>query len=137
MKKGQNNFKACDLENIFIDKDFISWKEELNITSVEMDFCQNLFSSILKDVETSYKSKYNNIIEKLRLLKNENNQIKKELFALGIQFEGYAECQDMQCDNYYIVMHLAFRDRIEQHFAIYGKLKKKLLSKINKENPEP
>ncbi|RKS03149.1 MULTISPECIES: hypothetical protein [unclassified Flavobacterium] len=136
MKKTQNNFKACDLENIFIDKDFISWTEELNIVTVEIEFCQNLFISILNDVDASYQSKYNNIIEKLRLLKNENNQIKKELFALGIQFEGYVECQDMQCDNYYMVMHLAFRDRIEQHFSIYSKLKKKLLLKINKENPK-
>ena len=136
MKKFQNNFKACDLENVFIDKDFISWKEELNITTVEIEFCQNLFISILNDVDVSCKSKYSNIVEKMRLLKNENNQIKKELFALGIQFEGYRECQDMQCDNYYMVMHLAFRDRIEQHFFIYGKLKKKLLSKINKESPK-
>lgn len=136
MKKSQNNYKACDLENIFIDKDFISWKEELNIATVEIEFCQNLFISILNDVGASYKSKYNNIVEKLRLLKNENNQIKKELFALGIQLEGYIECQDMQCDNYYMAMHLAFRDRIEQHFSIYSKLKKKLLSKINKESPK-
>lgn len=136
MKKSQNNYKACDLENIFIEKDFISWKEELNIATVEIQFCQNLFISILNDVDASYKSKYTNIVEKLSLLKNENNQIKKELFALGIQLEGYIECQDVQCDNYYMAMHLAFRDRIEQHFSIYSKLKKKLLSKINKESPK-
>lgn len=136
MKKTDNNLKACDLENIFIDKDFISWKEELSIAAVEMEFCQNLFTATLNDVDVMHKSKYNNIVEKLILLKKENNQIKKELFALGIQFEGYVECQDMQCDNYYMVMHLAFRDRIEKHFSIYCKLKKKLLSKINRENPE-
>ena len=78
------------------------------------------------------KVKYTNILDKLSLLKNENIQIKKELFALGIQFEGYVECQDMQCDNYYMSMHLAFRDKIENHFSIYSKLKKKLLLKINK-----
>jgi hypothetical protein len=134
MKKIENNVKVCDLENIFIDKDFSSWKEEINIATVEIEFCQNLFVSILNDVETSYKSKYKNIIEKLNLLKKENNQIKKELFALGIQFEGYIECQDLQCDNYYMLMHFAFRDRIEQHFSIYNKLKKKLLTTINKED---
>jgi len=136
MKHTENNFKACDLENIFINKDFISWKEELNIAAVEMEFCQNLFTATLNDLGAAQQSKYTNILEKLSLLKKENNQIKKELFALGIQLEGYIECQDMQCDNYYMVMHLAFRDRIERHFSIYSKLKKKLLLKINRENPE-
>lgn len=129
-----NSLRACDLENIFIDKDYTSWKDELSIASVEMEFCQNLFVSFLNNVDDSYKAKYKNIIDRLDLLKKENAQIKKELFALGIQFEGYAECEDIQCGNYYIVMHLAFRERIEEHFFTYSKLKKKLLLKINKEN---
>lgn len=127
-----NNLKSYDLENIFISKDFSSWKEELSIASVEMEFCQNLFASTLNDLEFSHKVKYINILDKIVLLKNENTQIKKELFALGIQFEGYVECQDLQCDNYYMTMHLAFRDKVENHFTVYSKLKRKLLSKINK-----
>lgn len=127
-----NNLKSYDLENIFISKDFSSWKEELSIATVEMEFCQNLFASTLNDLEFSRKVKYINILDKLVLLKNENIQIRKELFALGIQFEGYVECQDLECDNYYMTMHLAFRDKVEKHFSIYSKLKKKLLLKINK-----
>ena len=127
-----DNLKSYDLENIFISKDFSSWKEELSIAAVEMEFCQNLFTATLNDLEVSRKVKYINILDKLSLLKNENNQIKKELFALGIQFEGYVECQDLQCDNYYMTMHFAFRDKVEKHFSVYSKLKKKLLLKINK-----
>ena len=127
-----SNLKSYDLENIFISKDFSSWKDELSIASVEMEFCPNLFSATLNDLDIANKVKYINILDKLGLLKNENTQLRKELFALAIQFEGYVECQDLQCDNYYMTMHLAFRDKIEKHFAVYSKLKKKLLMKINK-----
>jgi hypothetical protein len=133
MEKIGYTLKVSNLENIFIDKDFISWKEELTIAKVEIDFCQNLFVSILKDVGTSYKLKYQNIIEKLALLKKVTIQIEKELLALGIQLEGYVECQDLQCDTYYIHMHFAFRDRIEHHFSVFNSLKKKILITINKE----
>lgn len=132
MEKIRNNLKACDLEHIFIDRDFISWKEELSIASVEMQFCQNLFSTFLNETDDLNQEKYANIVEKLNVLKSVNNQLKKELFALEIQFEGYIECQDMQCDSYYMSIHLAFREKIEKHFVAYAKLKKKLLSKINK-----
>ena len=127
-----DNLQSYDLENVFISKDFSSWKEELSLASVEMEFCQNLFAATLNDLASIHKVKYINILDKLSLLIKENTQIKKEFYALAIQFEGYVECQDLQCDNYYMTMHLAFRNKKEKHFSVYSKLKKKLLSKINK-----
>ena len=126
------NIKTIHLESIFIQRDLLNWNEELAIATVEMQFCHNLFDSILKEGNEKNSAKYNNILNKLKFLQKNNTRFQTELISLANHFEGYLECEDIQCDNYYMSSHLDFRDKIEKHFFQYRKLKKKLLTKIYK-----
>ena len=127
------NIRTVNLESIFIQRDLLNWNEELAIATVEMQFCYNLFDAIVKDTNQKDWFKYDNIFTKLKFLQKSNASFQTELIKLANHFEGYLECEDMQCDNYYMSSHLDFRDKIEKHFSQYRKLKKKLLTKIYKQ----
>ncbi len=119
-----------NLENIFVARDLRHWKEELSTARVEMVFCYKLFSSIIEGSKVNSTAKYHNILEKLSALKAATLLFEDRLQQLALQFEGYAECDDMQCDQYYMSNHLDFREKIEKHLLEYRQFKKKLLNGI-------
>ncbi|MDI9256741.1 hypothetical protein [Flavobacterium sedimenticola] len=125
--------KLClvNLEQIFVERDLRYWKSELAIAKVEMAFCNNLFTLILQESKVHKPSKYRNILGKLSQLQQATTVFEDRLQHLTLQFEGYSECDDMQCDQFYMSNHLDFREKIEKHFLQYRKLKKKLLSVIH------
>ncbi len=128
------NDSSLNMEPVLVKQDLSNVKEELAISAVEMKFCHNLFTSILKEEKSFQLTKYDNILNALEALQADNEQLKNELLSLSIQFEGYAECDDMQCENFYSTNHLAYKEKVEKHFSQYRTLKKKLLTRINASN---
>lgn len=122
---------SINMEPVLVKQDLSNVKEELAISAVEMKFCHNLFTSILKEDKSFQVTKYDNILNALETLQTDNEDLKTELLSLSIQLEGYAECDDMQCENFYSTNHLAYKEKVEKHFSQYRKLKKKLLTRIN------
>jgi hypothetical protein len=126
-----NQTAVLDMEHVFIVRDLGHLTEELAIIAVEMKFCRNLFTSIANDLKSLHLSKYKNVLNALESLEKENEKFQAQLLSISIQFTGYAECQDMQCDTFYISIYLDFREQIEQHFNHYRALKKKLLKRMH------
>jgi|GEM_PF-3467824 len=116
-----------NLEQIFVTRDLSQWRDELSIVGVELAFCYDFLSSILASSKVKTPGKYRNILDKLTQMKETNVLFDDRLQQLSLQFDGYAECDDMQCDQYYISNHLDFREKIEKHLFLYRRLKKKLI----------
>lgn len=122
---------SINMEPVFVKQDLSNVKDELAISAVEMEFCHNLFTSILNEENAVQLTKYTNILNALENLRADNEMLKTELLSLSIKLEGYAECDDMQCEKFYSSNHLAYKEKVEKHFSQYRTLKKKLLLRVN------
>lgn len=128
--KIQKHYVEEDIQALFIGWDLTNWKEKLETIAEEM----TLFSNLLLLLEASPKkgrSSYTNLFEKIALFKSMNSEFDKNLIAYNLQLEGLKECEDLQCETYFLNGHTHFKEKIEAYFSEYRNLKKTLFSKIN------
>lgn len=124
----QKHHDEQDIQKIFIDRDIKNWLEEIEIIREEMLFFNNLLQ--LKLVETS--ANYSNLLKKIEEFKISNVNSKESLVAYVHKLEGIKECEDLQCETYFLNDHTDFKKKIENYFSKYRKLKKDIFSKLNK-----
>jgi len=124
----QKHHDEQDIQKLFIDRDIKNWSEEIEIITEEMLFYNNLLQSKL--VET--KGDYTNLFNKIEDFKVANLVSKENLITYVHKLEGIKECEDLQCETYFLNDHSDFKKNIENYFSKYRKLKKNIFSQINK-----
>lgn len=124
----QKHHDEQDIQKIFIDRDIKNWREEIEIITEEMLFFNNLLQ--LKATET--KANYSNLLKKIDEFKIANLSSKENLIGYVHKLEGIKECEDLQCETYFLNDHTDFKKKIENYFSKYRKLKKNIFSQLNK-----
>lgn len=128
----QNHQDGDDIQKIFIGWDIINWKEKLETIEEEMTLFANLLSAHLASALDN-KSGYKNVFFKLEKFKESNTSFQESLIAYNRQLEGLKECEDLQCETYFLNGHTEFKSLIEDYFSQYRSLKKTIFSKLNNE----
>lgn len=129
-EKIEKHYGEEDIQALFIGWDLTNWKEKLETVAEEMTF----FSNLLLLLETSPRkegAKYTNLLEKIKLFQTTNASFHNDLISYTIKLEGLKECEDLQCETYFLNGHSQFKKNIETYFSEYRNLKKTLFSKIN------
>ena len=113
-----------DLQKFFINQDVDRWNDE--VASIKEELI--LFINLL----TSKNSKlYSNIVEKVEEFKTENSRIAEELISYDRKLEVLKECEDLQCETFFLNSHNEFQEKIESHFSEYRNFKKNVFALIN------
>jgi hypothetical protein len=113
-----------DLQKFFINRDVDRWNDEVGSIKEEII----LFIKLL----TSTKSKlYSNILEKVNDFKTENAKFTEELISYNRKLEVLKECEDLQCENFFLNSHNDFQEQIEGYFSEYRNFKKNVFALIN------
>lgn len=79
-----------------------------------------LFSDLLR---AKNDKSYSNILEKMKVF--------KELINYDRKLEVLKECEDLQCETFFLNSHNEFKEKIEVHFYQYRNFKKNVFSVIN------
>lgn len=128
--KIQKHYVEEDIQALFIGWDLTNWKEKLETIAEEMTLFSNLLS-LLEASPNKGRSSYTNLFEKIATFKSMNDEFDKNLIAYNLKLEGLKECEDLQCETYFLNGHTQFKEKIEAYFSEYRNLKKTLFSKIN------
>jgi len=113
-----------DLQKFFINRDVDRWNEEVGSIKEEIILFVNLL--------TSKNSKlYSNILEKVEDFKAENSRFAEELISYDRKLEVLKECEDLQCETFFLNSHNDFQEKIEAYFSEYRNFKKNVFALIN------
>lgn len=124
----KKHYDKDDIERQFINKDILLWKEEVDCINAEIVF----FKQLLKNKKDN--DIYSKIIEKLETKEKENNILLTNLIFYIRKTDGLKECEDIECETYYLNDHILFKNNIESFLFQYKKLKRLAYLKINEQN---
>lgn len=108
-----------DIQMKFMDKDIALWKEEIAIVRIELVFFKRILTSpIFKSFNCDRKEKID-LLKDLDNVKDINENYHDNLCAFINKLEKIKECEDVQCETFYLNNHTKFRTDIESHFSAY------------------
>lgn len=125
----KNHYTQEDIERQYIDRDITYWKEELECINAEITF----FKKLLKNkIDINDSKNYRTLFEKLEKKQLESKVESEKLISYKQKVQGINECEDLDCETYYLNDHIVFKEKVESFLFKYRKLKRTIFSKINK-----
>ncbi|WP_339609007.1 hypothetical protein [uncultured Planktosalinus sp.] len=127
----QKHHDEIDIQMLFFKQDLDRWFEEAEFIQFEIRFFNGIFiSDLISKLQTDF---YSTQEHNANLLDFElkHRALIKELNHLNYKTEGIKECDDLQCENYYLNDINKFKTKIELHFSNYRDLKKELMTYLN------
>ena len=116
-----------EIHRLFMDADLKRWKEEIEIITIEMDFYKNLLQDPANECETSEGSNCASLLKEITDAERDNELFQKDLLDFDNRALGITECDDLQCENFFLNDHATVKESIENHFSNYRVFKKSLL----------
>lgn len=117
-----------EIHREFMVNDLKRWKEEIEIINVEMIFFRNLINSHLKELATWNANDYRNLLNGISDVKKSNKIVQKQFLSFSNNLEGMRECDNLECETYFLNDHARFKADIEDHFSHYKAFKKRMFS---------
>ncbi len=117
-----------EIHKKFMTNDINRWRQEIEIINVEMIFFRNLISAHLKELSTWNSADYENLFNGIAEVRKSNERFQKQFWEFSNNLEGINECDDLQCETYFLNDHANFKNEIENHFARYKNFKKSIFT---------
>lgn len=123
----QQHHDEKDIQLLFFKEDFSRWNDEVELITHEISFYNGmLISDFMKKLQSDFYSTQTlnaNLLE----FELKHRKIIKELKHFSYKTEGLKECDDLQCENYFMNDTANFKEKIEKHFAYFRTLKKEIV----------
>jgi len=125
MEKFQEHHNDEEIQILSIQSESEDWEERLVIISEEIDFFSNILGSSLKEtVSVAINKEDASYLKKqLELINKANEFHLSTFFDYKNKLEGLKECDDVQCENFYLKDHLVFKTTLRKHFKDFRQLK--------------
>jgi hypothetical protein len=125
MEKFQEHHDDEEIQILSIQSESEDWEERLVIISEEIDFFTNILGSGLKEtVSVAINKEDASYLKKqLELINKANEFHLSTFFDYKNKLEGLKECDDVQCENFYLKDHLVFKTTLRKHFKDFRQLK--------------
>ena len=120
-----------DVQKLLIFRDIELWKEELLGIKEEVSFFKTLLKRQQHSVEEQESVK--KLVLKLDAKQLENNAFIAKTTNYTLKLQGINECDNLECETFYLNDYIEFKFLVESFLSQYRKLKKNMISKINKE----
>lgn len=128
----QKHHDDIDIQMLFFKQDINRWFQETELIQFEIQFFNGiLISDLIDKLQTDF---YSTQAHNANLLDFElkHQALIKELNHLKYKTEGIKECDDLQCENYYLNDINQFKAKIENHFKDYRNLKIEIITYLDK-----
>ncbi len=110
------HFMDEDIQRLNLCTDVNKWKSEVTHIELENQFYKRIFSSPLMDKTAISKEDIKLLLEELETLNLKNMDFSDKLREFIIELDGIKECDDMQCETYYLNNYQRFKIDIENYF---------------------
>ncbi|MBE0391328.1 hypothetical protein HNQ02_001041 [Flavobacterium sp. 7E] len=108
-----------DIQMKFMDRDIEFWKEEVSIIRIEILFFKRILTSSVFKIFNCDRQKKVDLLKDLNNVNDINETYYANLTSFINKLEMIKECEDVQCETFYLNNHTKFRADIESHFSAY------------------
>lgn len=123
--KFQDHHNEQEIQILSIHSESSEWEERLRIIETEAEFFYKLlnvqfneeFYTRINIEDATY------LINQLKSLKEINVIHQKNFQEYLLKQEGLQECDDVQCENFYLKDHLVIKKTLNKHFKAFRELK--------------
>lgn len=123
--KFQEHFDEQEVQMLSIESESSEWEERLKSIETEAAFYFRLFNSgFSEDLKLKINLEDSNYLKnQLKKMREINNFHLKTFQDYKIKQEGLKECDDVQCENFYLKDHMIFKQTLTKHFKVFRELK--------------
>jgi hypothetical protein len=121
----QEHHDEHEIQMLSIQSEAKEWEERLSLINEEISFYRDILNSALKENVTVSINKENSkyLKDELQAINKVNEAHLSSFFDYKNKLEGLKECDDVQCENFYLKDHLIFKENLIQHFRTFRALK--------------
>lgn len=136
-EKFEDHYSDADIMKLNINSETAKWKEVLEFNTNELDFYKSLLNLNLIEKFGSNSEDVEYWMHQLKDIEGNNKFHHQTLVDFQRKLEGMKECDDVQCENYYLQDHLVLKASLEKHFSNYRTLQASLQQFISREIKQP
>lgn len=127
----REHYGSEDIQRLNMFTDVNKWRSEVTYIDLENQFYKKLFSSrLIKKTDINLQDLYY-LQQELESLDIKNQAYLEKLMAFILELDGFSECDDLQCETFYLNELQKFKIEIENYFFENRNLKTLIYSYIN------
>ena len=127
----REHYGSEDIQRLNMFTDVNKWKSEVTFIDLENQFYKKLFSSRLIEKTDINQQDLYYLQQELESLDLKNQAYLEKLMAFILELDGFSECDDLQCETFYLNELQKFKIEIENYFFENRNLKTLIYSYIN------
>ena len=108
-----SNLSVHEINQHKLDVEYKHWTSRLEFIETELDF----YEELLAFHHFSAGQEASEIADLIPNIKEENKEVLANIQRYRNNLDGYRECEDLECENFYLNDHEKFRVVLEQHSA--------------------
>ncbi len=117
-----DHYDDQDIRNIYIKRDVAKWQKHLAAIKEETIFYRRLIEGV-KTSSLLDEPKKTDLISEFLKVDQANDHYLDSLIDYRNQTDSINECQDMQCEKFFLNSHEEFTQNIEAHLDKFRSLK--------------
>lgn len=121
-----DHYNDQDIRNIYIKRDVAKWQKHLSAIKEEITFYDNLLNALIVSTNNSLKEAAVTLKASFEKVNLTNVSYLDNLIDYRNQTDNINECQDMQCEKFFLNSHEEFTENIEAHLDHFRSLKAKV-----------
>lgn len=121
----QDHHDEHEIQMLSIQSEAQQWEERLSLMNEEISFYLDILSSALNNnvSVTINQENAKHLDDELQAINKINEAHLSTFFDYKNKLEGLKECDDVQCENFYLKDHLIFKEKLMQHFKSFRAIK--------------
>lgn len=134
MKNGiKDHYREEDIQKMKLESDIENWEATIDFAEKEIDFFTKLLNLPQLNIKNSVGNGSFTLIDQLQTIAETNKVCANELVEFRNKIEGLNECEDLQCETFFLNSHEDFRSKIEKHLLRFRALKGRIFPYITKD----
>lgn len=134
IQKFHNHFNDEDILKLNIDPEAEQWKRELLFNKKEIQFYRFLLVQKLLQEARLDSGNPKLLLYQLRDFREANDALYQKLLKFRNYLEGMKECDEVQCENFYLKNFLTLKESLEKHSGNFRRLKKVIFKYLYNNN---
>lgn len=133
MKKNiKEHYRDEDVQKFNLNSDIDNWKAEIEFAEKEITFFKSLLKSLPNTNTEKIQKNTDKLLRQLEQSHHDNQSFSEALLHFENHSEGINECDDLQCETYFLNNHEDFRNKIEEYTLQFRVLKEVIFSHLEK-----
>jgi len=133
----QEHHDDDDIQKLNLEKDINEWTKEIKFVEQELVFFSKLLDSNLIRKANANEEDGSYILKSIKHITDKNALFKLKLIEFKNKSEDIVECEDVQCETFFLNEHFSFKQKLITHINQVRTLKKILFNffehNLNKE----